>query len=87
MLFTISSISRTLFLVKSYYLINNHIEVTVLNQGQVTKQTAVIHISEIKQRFFLQISKAAIFIKSSSRSLYFFFSSNRRCKINTGVAK
>lgn len=62
MLFTISSISRTLFLVKSYYLINNHIEVTVLNQGQVTKQAAVIQISEMKQRFFFFISQKQLFL-------------------------
>lgn len=61
MLFTISSISRTLFLVKSYYLINNHIEVTVLNQGQVTKQAAVIQISEMKQNFFF-ISQKQLFL-------------------------
>lgn len=45
MLFTISSASRTFFLVMSYYLINNHIEVAVLNQG-CTRQAAVMQISE-----------------------------------------
>lgn len=44
MLSTISSASGILFLVMSYYLINNHIEAPVLNQG--TRQAAVIQISE-----------------------------------------
>lgn len=34
------------FFVMSYYLINNHIEVSVLNQEQSTKQVAVMQISE-----------------------------------------
>lgn len=34
------------FLVMSYYPINNHIEVAALNQGQGTRQAAVMQISE-----------------------------------------
>lgn len=71
MLFTISSISRTLFLVKSYYLINNHIEVTVLNQGQVTKQAAVIQISEMKQRFFFSYLKSSYFYQEWQQKFVF----------------
>lgn len=57
MLFTISSPSRTLFFsVMSYYLINNHIEVAVLNQGQVTRQAAVTHISETGSQDFIFFS-------------------------------
>lgn len=36
---------KDIFLVMSYYLINNHIEVAVLNQG-CTRQAAVMQISE-----------------------------------------
>lgn len=71
MLFTISSISRTLFLVKSYYLINNHIEVTVLNQGQVTKQAAVIQISEMKQNYFFSYLKSSYFYQEWQQKFVF----------------
>lgn len=40
------SFKDTFFSVMSYYLINNHIEVAVLNQGQVTRQAAVTYINE-----------------------------------------
>lgn len=44
MLSTISSASGLRFLAMSYYLINNHTEAAVLNQG--TRQAAVMQISE-----------------------------------------
>lgn len=72
MFFTISSASRTLFLVMSYYLINNHIEVAVLNQGQVTRQAAVTYISESgSQEIFSHISEATIFYQDWQQKFVF----------------